>query len=235
MNMKKIAFLNALLLTLISSAFAQGETDFSASATYGFESEYIFRGFLISGDTFTPSAEGRINNQNSTFYGGVRTALPSQKDDNKRKMNEYYLGWELDIADKYIVDIGVSHYEFLPFMDDSPNEVNLGFTIDTILSPSVYVYTDFDGEMTTYEGSVGHAFALDQKSAIMVTAYAGFSDFHVGSTYQGAMIDYSYSFTRYARFTIGGRIARLDPDAPGDDDLVKDTRVWWGVSFTAGF
>jgi hypothetical protein len=50
------------------------------------------------------------------------------------------------------------------------------------------------------------------------------------------MLDYSYSFTRYARMTVGGRVAQLSPD----DGVLgfsaeDDTRVWWGMSFTAGF
>ncbi len=234
--MKKITFLPALLLTIASSAFAQ-DTDFSASASYAFESEFIFRGFEIAGDTFTPSAEGRINAGNNTYYLGVRTALPTQKTDNKRKMHEYYFGGEFDLGDKFTLDLGLSHYQFLPFTEDSATEGILGLSLKAPLSPSIYFYGDTDGEMVTIEGSIGHAFKLDQKSAIMVTGYAGISDFYVGSNYAGVMLDYSYSFTRYARFTVGGRVARLDPDAPeGDEPLVdSDTRVWWGVSFTAGF
>jgi len=234
--MKRTAFLPALLLTIASSAFAQ-ESDFSASATYAFESEFVFRGFQIAEDTFTPSAEGRINSGSNTYYMGVRTGLPTQKLDNKLKMNEYYVGGEFGLGDSFTLDVGVSHYQFLPFTDDQATEGMVGLTWDSFLSPSIYVYADSDGEMTTIEGSVGHAFALDQKSAIMVTAYAGTSEFYIGSNYAGMMIDYSYSFTRYARFTIGGRLARLDPDAPEGDGAVieADTRAWWGVSFTAGF
>ncbi len=236
MNMKKIAFLPALLLTAASSAFAQ-DTDFSASATYAFESEFNFRGFQIAGDTFTPSAEGRINSGLDTYYFGVRTALPTEKDDNRVKMHEYYAGGEFHFGEKFAVDLGVSHYQFLPFSEDSATEGILGLTWKGPLNPSLYVYADTDGDMLTFEGSLGHAIVIDQKSALLFTGYVGTTEFHVGSNYAGFMIDYSYSFTRYARFAVGGRIARLDPDAPdaGDELVEADTRVWWGVSFTAGF
>ena len=239
MNMKKIAFLPALFLTVISSAFAQ-EQDLSASASYAYESEFIFRGFEVAQDTFTPSAEGRIITDSTTIYAGVRTALPTKKLDNKRKMHEYYLGTEFSVMDNMKIDVGVSHYQFLPYTDDSATEGMLGLSFDTILNPAIYVYADSEGDMFTFEASAGHAFVLDQKSAIMVTAYLGQTDFYVGSSYAGLMIDYSYSFTRYARFTVGGRVANLDPDAPyqgNDDEMIieGDTKVWWGVSFTAGF
>lgn len=235
MNIKKITFFPAVILTLVSSAFSQATTEWSGSATYGFESEYIFRGYYISGDTFTPSAEGRFNDENSSLYLGVRTQLPSQKDDNKNKLNQYYAGGEFNMGEDFIVDLGVSYYQFLPFTDDSPAEATIGLTWDVLLSPAVYAYLDFDGDMTTFEGSVGHAFTLDQQSAIIWSAYVGQSDFALGSTYAGLILDYSYSFTRYARLTLGGRLATLDPDAPDGSEFESDTRAWWGVSFTAGF
>jgi len=49
----------------------------------------------------------------------------------------------------------------------------------------------------------------------------------------GVMVDYSYSFTRYARLTLGGRWISTDPDVDYAD--ADDSVAWWGVSFTAGF
>jgi hypothetical protein len=235
MKMKKIAFLHAMLLTLISSTFAQNSAELSGSATYGYESKFIFRGFMISDDTFTPSAEGRINYDNSIIYAGVRTALPTKKTDNKTKMHEYYLGCELDVLENFVVDLSFSHYQFLPYTDESPNEAILGLTWDVPFSPSIYVYYDLDGEMATVEGSFGYSIPLDQKTAIMLTGYVGTSDYYLGSNYAGAMVDLSYSFTRYARFTMGARFVSLSPDEAGPDMLEDDTEVWWGMSFTAGF
>ncbi len=234
--MKKIAFLPALLLTIASSAFAQ-EQDFSASASYAFESEFIFRGYQIAEDTFTPSAEGRLISGDNIYYLGVRTAMPTKKLDNNRKMHEYYAGGEIALSDLVTMDLGISHYQFLPFSEDASTEGLLGFTLNTVLSPSIAFYSDIDGEMTTIEGSIGHALEIDQKSAIMFTGYIGTSDFYMGSNYAGLMLDYSYSFTRYARFTVGARAASLDPDAPDDGSSLteSDTRVWWALSFTAGF
>jgi len=177
MNMKKITFLSTLLLTLVSVSNAQVESGLSGSATYGFESEFVFRGFNIAGDTFTPSAEGRVNSEMGTYYAGVRTALPTQKDDNRRKMHEYYLGGEVGLGSDFVLDLGISHYEFLPFTDESATEGVLGLTWDTVLSPAFYIYSDSDGEMTTYELSLGYALALDKQSAIMFTGYAGQSEF----------------------------------------------------------
>ena len=235
MKMKKIAFLHAMLLTLISSAVAQDSSSFSGSATYGYESNFVFRGFYVAEDTFTPSAEGRLNNENSTFYLGVRTALPTKKEDNKIKMHEYYVGGEIEFLEDFVLDVGASYYDFIPFSDDSPTEGMIGLTWDVPFSPAIYVYHDFDGEMTTVEGSFGYSIPLDQKTAIMLTGYVGSSDFYVGSEYFGAMVDLSYSFTRYARFTVGARYASLNPDEPVPEEMDEDSKFWWGVSFTAGF
>ncbi len=237
MKMKKTSFLATILLTFVSSAFAQESGTLSGSATYGFESDFIFRGFHISGDTFTPSAEGRVNAENSTYYAGVRTALPTKKADNRVKMHEYYLGAEFEVMEDFSIDLGLSHFDFIPFTDESVTEGMIGLTWDTLLSPALYVYADSDNETTTYEGSIGHAFPIDQKSAIMVTGYVGNSEFYTGSTYYGAMLDYSYSFTRYARLTFGVRYVSLDPEEADVLELAidSDNVTSWGVSFTAGF
>jgi hypothetical protein len=130
----------------------------------------------------------------------------------------------------------LNHFDFLPITDESANEAIVGVSMKNPFNPSLYVYYDFENNLTTLEGSFGYAIPIDQKSAVLFTAFLGLSDYYIGSKYAGIMADYSYSFTRYARVVIGGRIARTDPDATtGFEHVRSETRTWWGVSFTAGF
>jgi len=244
MNKKTIAIATSALLSVLNFAQAQDEGDFSASATYAYESEFIYRGYVVAEDAFTPSVEGRLLGETFDLYFGLHTALPVDKDDNRTKMHEYYVGSTVEVAEDFKIDFGGSFIDFQPFRDDSTVETFLGITWENILTPAVYAYYDMDNSEITIEASAGHSFVIDTKSAIMLTGFVGASEFgpdedlagveDTDSFYYGAMLDYSYSFTRYARMTAGVRFANVDNDFDLNEDLDK-TRVWFGASFTAGF
>jgi hypothetical protein len=65
----------------------------------------------------------------------VRTALPVQKDDNKEKMHEYYIGGEFEIMKDMTLDIGLNHFEFLPMTDATANEVIVGVSMKNPFNP----------------------------------------------------------------------------------------------------
>lgn len=244
MNKKTIAIASSALLSFFNFAQAQDEGDFSASATYAFESEFIYRGYVVAEDTFTPSVEGRVLGETFDLYFGLHTALPVEKDDNRTKMHEYYVGTNFEVADDFKLDVGASFIDFQPFRDDSAVETFFGLTWEGPISPAVYLYYDVDQEEITIEASAGYSFVIDTKSAVMLTGFAGNSEFgpdedltggvDTDSTYYGAMLDYSYSFTRYARMTVGVRFANVDNDFELNENL-DESRLWWGASFTAGF
>lgn len=233
MNIKIATISIALVIALSPVVHAQVDERLSVSATYAFESEFVFRGVQIAGDTFTPSVEARYKaDENMDLYFGLWTSLPVQKVYNSIKEHEYYAGVTFPVFENLKLDLGGSYYQYRPYTDDSTVEGYVGLTWESLLSPAVYYYYDADMEESTVEISAGYTIPIDLKTGLILGGYVGYSEFAGDSKYIGLMADLSYSFTRYARATIGARMAHLDPE---EDLLDTDTRLWWGASFTAGF
>ena len=81
--------------------------------------------------------------------------------------------------------------------DETTFEAYIGAEFDVTLSPSVYVYYDFDLETLTVEGSVKHKYKLAKFTYLKSKAYLGGYDPESGKSkyYLGAKTGVVYNFT----------------------------------------
>lgn len=215
-----VSILAAASLTL--SAQAQ---ELSVSSTVGFESVYAFRGSKLANEIFHGSVDVGYDN----FYGGIWTAQPIT--DSEPNEVDFYVGYEFAASELIAIDLGGTLYyypEAGASEDESTFEAYIGASFDTVLSPSVYFYYDFDLETYTVEGSISHKYKIAKSLYLKHKAYLGGYDPEGGKSkyYFGAKSDLVYKFNDAASGSIGIRFS---------DKEDKNSKLYWGASFTAGF
>ncbi len=241
--MKKLTTMIALTV-LSSGAFAQ-EEELSIKATFAWESEYIFRGVQLSETTFQPAVDMSYGGA----YAGIWTNLPVNSSDDASREIDIYAGYGTKVGDMYNLDAGLTVYYYPSVKDFNPKayknttEIYLGSSLDSMLSPSLYLYYDFRLESFTIEASVNHSFEIMEKTSLELNGSIGHvwadkidsvTDDAPDFFYGVLKADLVYAFNDNASFSIGSRVSfnGLDKD---EGEVAKESNLWWGATFTAGF
>lgn len=231
MNKKILAIIAMGLGLGLSQAKGQ---DLTVETNFAYQSEYVFRGVQLATESFQPS----IDLGYDAFYLGLWTNQPIE--DGSADEIDYYAGYKFKANDLLTLDFGATVYHYPDSVGNNETlESFLGASFDTIASPAVYVYYDYDLEAFTYEASAGHSFSVDEKNAIEVGLSAGYvslDDSAVASPteyyYYGASARWVHSFTDTATLAIGlhsgGNDERIGPNG-------RDDNLWGSFSFSAGF
>ena len=249
---KNIAILAALVAGSMS---ASAQEDLSLTTTFGWESKYVFRGVQLAEHVFTPSIDLSMGG----FYAGLWAALPvdntastlAEYDAGLGYLNEVdiYVGYGFSLGEVLSADVGATYYTYPSVSDDFiDNDVNslevyAGLSLDTLLSPAVYIYYDLDLETFTAEGSIGHSLPIADQVSLDMGLYAGWSKVRKGGGdwfYYGASADVVFAVNDNASVKFGARWAgsseetfgKLADWASGDLD---DNSFWWGASVSVGF
>lgn len=232
MNKNLIAF-GAASLVIATTAFAQDEV--SVTTTFSWENAYMFRGVQLAEDTFMPS----IDIAYAGVYGGLWTAQPVGGESDEV---DYYLGYGFDLADGISMDVGGTLYQY-PDVDESTTstttrELYVGVAFDVLMSPSLYAYYDLDLRQYTFEASASYSFSLGEKLSLDASADLGYvipdnTDEYV---YGLLSLGLGYSINDSVSASIFGKYTVVDSSDiysfDGDD---QDSKLWYGLSVTAGF
>lgn len=243
-TIRTLAALGALAGAASLVAQEAATSELSISTTMAFESEYVFRGQSLAAESFQPSVELGYGG----FYAGVWANLPADDASNGTSYDneiDYYAGYNFAVTDLISLDVGFTYFDYpetVPAMGsgEDQQEVYLGAAFDTILSPAVYLYYEFEYEIITIEASIGHSFEVAENTSVDVSAYLGWQDYDVATGnedgyYAGASVDLVYAFTDNASASFGGRISTVDIDPSMPMGGADEDNAWWGASFTAGF
>ncbi len=175
------AILLAATCGLSSAAFA-GEDEFTFEANMAWESEYIFRGAQVHEFSFQPSLQIDYNQ----FYIGTWGAVPLSNSGTFNTEVDFYAGLGVPVTEQVDLDFGATFYTFPSVAGATNFETFAGITYDNAVSPSLYVFYDFDLNAVTIEGSAGHSWPLADQLSFDVGVNAG-------AVYtQGAASDYYY-------------------------------------------
>ena len=231
----------------------------SVSGSFGFESQHVFRGKQFAWQSFQPGVELSYPVAGGEVYTGVWS---NQQLDNKnaagvpggRTEVDFYAGYIYPITDTFSLDAGFTYYLFT----NQPNalqrssqsrELYVGLTADVLLSPSVYVYYDFDQSQTVVEASIGYTLHLDQYADIVAglrleaTAYAGTLSANRylgvqgaknGYNYAGASLDIVYDINENLS-TYAGIRGAVNNDGSTMNQGGREVNIWYGVGLAYAF
>jgi len=236
--------LPAILSALVAGASISSAEELSVSTTFAWESQYVFRGVGFAEDFFAPAVDVSYGGA----YFGIWAALPV--DTIYGNEVDYYGGYGFGLSETVSLDLGFTYYTFPDaaedFFDSDTNtfEIYAGTSFETVLSPSIYLYYDFDLETFTAEGSFGHSFEVSETASIDLSGYLGYVDPDGGddSTYYGIGTSYNVAVNDAVGFSIFANWAGSSEDtlgldgvdAMGDFIYDDDNELWFGFSVSAG-
>ena len=175
--MKKLTIL--IIAMVLATGFAFGPLAASAAETSGsasadIMSHYVWRGQRLSDDfVIQPSV--------AITYGGFGANIWANWDDTASSAtdrgiteSDYTLNYTFS-TDKFGFDVGYIYYAF-PSPGVDTQEIYLGVSYDTMLSPSATLYYDFDeGEGAFLVLAIGHSLDLTEKIALNLGASASYN------------------------------------------------------------
>ena len=229
-------------ITTLAAVFALGATslqadELSISSTFAWESEYVFRGLQQAKSNFQPS----IDLSYGPLYTGFWSMFPVRSDQSHLKEFNFYTGYQGRMNDWVNLDFGATMYYYPNANIQSTQlEPYFGGVFEAPLSPTVYFYHNFRNNDTTLEASIGHGIDLGNQYDLHLGGHFGHVWRSSGTkdyAYAGASADLSYSFTEWARGSVGVRFTANDLSAsdPELQGISVTSNLWWGFSFTAGF
>ena len=256
--MKKILLTTAALgLSIATSTTANaGVLDgVSVSASTDYVSEYVFRGVSFANTAVQPGIEASVGNFTVGTWASVGLGDSSPAADDEI---DVYASYGQNITDKLSGSVGFTIFHFpglgsdlFDFGGASSFEAFVGLSYDTLLAPSLTGYYDFNLDTFTLEGSIGHSFAVADKTSFDLGLTGGFVTVDDADGYEWATATASvgYAFSDNASIYVGGNFSvnsedLLDfPDANVESDGSitdidlggDDTLFWVGTGFSTSF
>ena len=228
--MKKTTEIVAAILA--GAAFASAQ-ELSVSASVGYESDYVFRGIALAEDYFAPSVDVTYGD----LYLGLWAALPTDSEyDNEV---DFYAGYGFEVSELVSADVGFTYYTYPDaadgIFDSDVNtfEMYTGVSFEVPLSPSLYVFYDFDLKAWTVEASAGHTWEVSESTSLEAAGFVGYvkADGYESYNYFGASITYSLELSENASWSVGLNYYELEEDMiDGDND-----KITIASSFSFGF
>lgn len=209
--MKK-SILALAALAVGASAYAQdtaktSEVAVTLDVTY--VSSYIFRGLQAAEDSIQPSVEASYGD----FYAGLWHSDDVNNNVGTVSETDIYAGYNLAINETFSADLGVYRYTYDGSSGIDTTEVYAGIKADVLLSPSAYYYYDFDREVSSYIGSIGHSLpiesvglSLDLSATLGYVQIPGDNDY----TYWGVGAAVPYSLSESATLTVAVNYTNVD-------------------------
>jgi opacity protein-like surface antigen len=185
--MKKfISIISAVVLATSVASVASAEIKVSGDAYLGAYSKYLFRGIDLSGGQGVMQGGADITYKNFTLSYWSNYQINDDKGEgfNGGEVNEtdITLNYSFSPVDLLTFNVGNTFYTFDGAYPDT-NELYLKATVNTLLSPTLSVYWDwdeaqggaYDGDGLFYTLSVGHAVELTKGLSLGLGALASYN------------------------------------------------------------
>jgi hypothetical protein len=219
------------------NALAGDESPVSAYADLTALTDYVWRGYSLSDDSIViqPTATVSYNGFSFNLWGNIDT------DSNDNAFNETDMTLSYDWSfDKFSMGVGYIYYAL---EGNDSQELYLSFGLDTILSPSLKIYRDFDEFDSWYISlGVGHSFAFSDTLALDLSAAVGYYDYddydyselHDGSVTASMTfpVNKYISITPKALYTFGLSSKARDEIEDGDGD---SAHLFGGITCAIAF
>ncbi len=234
--------------TLADEDFAAKALErFSASATFGYESEYVFRGTHICGASLTPEVDlGYDIGSGFAAYAGVWSNMAL--DDSSYKEVDVYTGITYTY-DFLTLDLGYLAYLY-PDADEfteNTNELKIAASVDTTqwlgefnVSPFAAFYYDFNLKASTVEAGLSYSapvtkwfFDRNWGTVELGATYGHVSSDDGAYNYVGLSADAVVAVNQYFSISAGIRYAWRD-NMEQVTYLGRD-RLWFGTSASITF
>lgn len=241
--------LNVILAAMILAATivatpALAAIEVGGSVYVGYFDKYLWRGFDLSGSQ--PVVQGGVNLSTNGFTLSYWTNVQASSDEGAGltagEASETDITLDYTYAnDNFSVSVGNIYY-LLDEPYNNTNELYLGLTLKTILSPTVKLYYDWDEAEENglfYTASVSHSFAPADKVSLAVGALVSYNDecdFSVGnySDWHNYELSTSLTYAVTDQISITPSFVFSSPISDEAKDAI-DSEVLGGLTVTMTF
>ncbi|NJC87572.1 MAG: hypothetical protein FIB02_03430 [Desulfuromonas sp.] len=176
MKIIKLCVLAALLCLSVTNAWA---LDVEGSANLGVFDKYLWRGINLSESRAVTqgSLEASANGFTLGAWGNAQLRDNSAYDAWEVNEVDLTLGYSFDVTDLFSVSVGNITY-ILKDIEDT-NEAYAGVTVNTLLSPTLTVYYDWDKaeeDGLFYTAAISHTFEPCAHAAVNLSALVSYND-----------------------------------------------------------
>jgi uncharacterized protein (TIGR02001 family) len=239
-----IVLVGLLLLVVSLCSTASAAVEVSGDAYVGVYSQYLWRGCDLSGSM--PVAQGGVDVSAGYFTVSYWTNLQLKTDkgegweSGETTETDIVLDYSRDLNDLVSISVGNIFYQ-LDGAEDT-NELYLSLSLNTLLSPSLSVYYDWDKaeeDGLFYSLSIGHDIAINEALSLSLGALVSYNqssdyalddydDFH---NYElSAGIDYAIN----ERVSVGGSFMFSEGLSDDSRDYI-DSEMVSGMAVTYAF
>lgn len=234
-------------------AVGEALSKFSASATVGYESEFIFRGKQLAGAVVSPEVD--ISYDIGSGFGAYVGWWGCYSTDGAGYAeNDLYAGATYAI-ENFTVDFGYTAYTYPSDGSVSENELKLSLSYDTseylgdfAVSPYVSGFYNFTYSGTVIEAGLSYSAPItkwllgENWGTVDLSAFGGYADYCGGMSdgggyaYAGFSAGATVSVCEYWSFSAGVRYAcNNDSDGGFAARSGRENNLWFGAGTTIGF
>lgn len=232
--MKKllVALLATLVLSSTLATAALAAVEVTGDAYVGVNTMYLWRGFNLSPDdnyVVQPGADVSFKGFTVSWWGNI-----SENDGNMNEV-DLTLDYSFDLGDMVSMSVGNILYDVDDLKDT--NEVYLSTTLNTLLSPSLGVYYDYDEFAGSWfiNASVGHTFELSDKAGLNLGALVSFYDNSEDySALHNAELSVGLDYAVTDQISVSPSVVYSTPLSDKADDII-DNEVMGAVAVSLSF
>jgi len=232
--MKKFVVMMAAALLVSVATVAVAEVKVSGDVYAGPVSKYVFRGLDLSGNrgVIQGGADLSYNGFSLSYWSNYQMiAIPGGYDAGETTETDITLNYSFSPAEILTVNAGNTYYTFDGAEDT--NELYLKATLNTLLSPTLAVYYDWDYATKAglfYTAAVGHTFSPAKNLGISLGALASYNmqnpSADVGANYNGF---HNYELTASMDYSINDNI-KITPSYLYSNAISSTARKVVGVT-----
>jgi len=226
--MKKTILVLAALVAGVSASAQEAVKNNNLAVTLdvSYVSDYVFRGHQLADASIQPSVEAAYGD----FYAGIWYSDAISQSSTGSEA-DFYAGYNLKLNETFSADLGVTRYTYNGGGQGDTTEVFAGVKANVLLTPSVYYYYDFDQEISSYIGTIGHSIAV-AKLGISLDLSATYGYIQIPSSdysYWGAGVAVPYKLSETAKLTGAINYTHADDSSSEQDQVV------FSVGLSVGF
>lgn len=183
---KLLVVLAAMVLTTALASPALAAIEVTGDAYVGYFSKYVWRGFDLSGGM--PVVQSGVDLSAKGFTLSYWTNVATRNDDvdndgildfegGEGTENDLVLNYAIPVGETATINVGNIYY-MLDGYDDT-NEVYAAATFNTLLSPTVKIFYDWDKADENglyYTASVSHSLPVGEMITLGASALVGYND-----------------------------------------------------------
>ncbi len=236
-TMGSLAFSQTTATSAVEAPVADALT---VDASFGYESQFFFRGWTVAKDSLQTDLS--LSYQNYSL--GVWNHAPLRSSQSSTSEFDFYGSADLQLTDSITGAAGFTVYYFPSVsgkgVDTVTFEPNLKFTFDLSeeihISPSVMIAYDTELKNWTFEATADYSFGLAEALDLELGAGVGLVTVHKGKNYAYGLLsaDVVYSVKEPIQLYVGAR-GGFNSLGKAERGSQKSTEFWFGAGIRASF